>query len=225
MIEFILIIIPANKSCNNLFPLCFQIMKILILVFLFLFCNLNLHSQILVEEIKIECGNNFFSEAEFQSPLIVRGKFCGNSYYWTPINEGDSITEKAYRNHELFTGECIAKNNKGLIIGKYTFNKGKITSLIEFDFNGNLDREYFYSVGIANGKSTNYFKNGKVRSMHTYLNGTLEGPFLENIPVPDRKAKVEEGAESIAYKNCFEGGVYINGKRQLTSKPCDRSKF
>lgn len=196
-------------------------MKTLLKILLLTFVASSISAQILVKEIRIECGNNFFSETEFsQPPLIVRGLFCGNNFYWGSINERDTITENAYRNGELFTGDCIAKNTNGEIIGKYSFVDGKITYLMEFDSDCHIQQAFNYEKGIPNGTSTIYRKNGVVYSMRTYQNGILNGPFIENIGVVDETVEVSEEDESVAYKYFIEKGEYVNGIRQLKSKPC-----
>ena len=101
-------------------------------------------SEILVEEITIGCGNNFFSESESQNALIVRGKWCGDSYFWAPISMGTQITEEAFRNNELFTGECIDQDSEGNLIAKYTFKNGKFISLSHFHKNGKVFQKYAF---------------------------------------------------------------------------------
>ena len=200
-------------------------MKTLLIIQLFACFASSITAQILVKEIRIECGNHFFSETDFsQPPLIVRGLFCGNSFHWGPINEGDTITENAYRNGELFTGDCIAKNVNGEIIGKYSFVDSKLTSLMEFDSDCHLKQAFNYEKGIPNGSSTIYLKSGEVYAMRTYQNGILNGPFIEKIGVVDKTVEVSDEDESVAYKYCIEKGEYVNGIRQLKSKPC-KNKF
>lgn len=188
----------------------FLIMKAIYSTILVCLCWTNLFSQILVEEIRIGCGNKFFSENEHQHAMIVRGIWCGNSYYWTPIGIGDSVTEQAFLNDELFTGECIDVNADGLIIGKYTFINGKITSLHHFLEDGGLAQEFHYQDGIPNGVNINYFYNGEIRLKRTYELGKLNGPFIEGIDLVDYGRGI-----------CTEEGIYTNGQRKLISKPCD----
>jgi hypothetical protein len=188
----------------------FQDMKAMYFTLFICLGMTNLFSQILAEEIRIGCGNKFFSENEHQHAMIVRGIWCGNSYFWTPINIGDSITEQAFYNDELFTGDCFDINADGLIIGKYTFEKGKISSLQHFREDGSLAEEFRYQEGIPNGVNTDYFYNGEIRLKRTYELGKLNGPFVEGIDLVDYGRGI-----------CTEEGVYANGQRKVISKPCD----
>jgi len=185
-------------------------MKAIYLLLLVCFCSFKLFSQILAEEIRISCGKGFFSENEHQHALIVRGVWCGNSFFWTPISIGDSITEQAFYNDELFTGECFDIDADGLVIGKYTFKNGKITSLQHFHEDGGLAEEFNYHEGIPNGVNTDYFSNGEIRIRRTYEMGKLNGPFIEGIDLVDYGRGI-----------CTEEGIYTYGQRKVISKPCD----
>ncbi len=190
--------------------LVFLNMKAIFLTLLVFLSMKNVFSQILAEEILIGCGNKFFSENEHQHAMIVRGIWCGNSYFWTPINIGDSIIEQAFYNDQLFTGECLDVNADGLIIGKYTFVNGKISSLQHFREDGGLAEDYQYREGIPNGINTDYFYNGEIRLKRTYEMGKLNGPFIEGIDLVDFGRGI-----------CTEEGVYANGQRKVISKPCE----
>lgn len=185
-------------------------MKAIYLIVLICLGMTNVFSQILVEEIRIGCGNKFFSENEHQHAMIVRGIWCGNSYFWTPISIGDSITEQAFYNDELFTGDCFDVNADGVIIGKYSFINGKISSLQHFREDGSLAEEFRYREGIPNGVNTDYFYTGEIRLKRTYDLGKLNGPFVEGIDLVDYGKGI-----------CTEEGVYTNGQRKVISKPCD----
>lgn len=188
----------------------FQDMKAMYFTLLICLGMTNLFSQILAEEIRIGCGNKFFSENEHQHALIVRGIWCGNGYFWTPINIGDSITEQAFYNDELFTGDCFDVNADGVIIGKYSFENGKISLLQHFREDGSLAEEFRYRDGIPNGVNTDYFYTGEIRLKRTYDLGKLNGPFVEGIDLVDYGRGI-----------CTEEGVYTNGQRKVISKPCD----
>lgn len=188
----------------------FRNMKAILLTLLVFLSMKNICSQILIEEIQIACGSKFFSENEHQHALVVRGIWCGNSYFWTPINIGDSITEQAYFNDELFTGDCLDFDADGLLIGKYSFENGKLTSLKHFMKDGRMAEEYQYKDGIPNGVNIDYYYNGEIRAKRTYVMGKLNGPFLEGIDLVDYGKGI-----------CTEEGVYTDGKRKVTSKPCD----
>lgn len=152
-------------------------------------------SEILVEEIKIGCGNNFFSESENQHAMIVRGKWCGNSYFWTPISMGTLITEEAFRNNELFTGECVDRDSLGNLIAKYSFNNGKMISLVHFQKDGKIFQDFTFDNGIPNGISIEYDRQGTLRFKRTYEQGVLNGPFYEIYYTddPDCQKRVDEG--------------------------------
>ena len=99
-----------------------------------------LSAQILVDEIHIACGNHFFNEINThrQAAMLVRGIFCGDSYFWSPISAGDTIQEIAYRGEDLFTGVCIDLDTAGNVMGRYTFQNGLIQKLEEFYATGEV---------------------------------------------------------------------------------------
>lgn len=166
-------------------------------------------NEISVEEIKIGCGNNFFSEAEDQHAMIVRGKWCGDSYFWSPISMGNIITEDAFRNDELFTGDCTDRDSSGNLKAKYTFDQGKLTSLIHFYKSGKIFQEFTYDKGIPNGISSEYDRQGAFEFRRTYKQGILSGPFYEIYYTddPDCQKRVDEG-------------IYRNGIKELLKSEC-----
>jgi hypothetical protein len=190
----------------------YLLMKKSLFSFIFLSLSVGVFGQVLVEEITIACGNKFFSECEHQNALIVRGIWCGNSFFWTPIGIGDTITEEAYRNDELFTGDCIDIDAEGNVIGEYSFENGKIKSLKHFQEDGSPREAFNYKNGIPDGLNIDYFSNGEIRLQHTFKNGILDGPFIENVDLVD-----------YGRGYCLQEGIYVKGVRKLTSSPCDYS--
>ena len=167
-------------------------------------------SEILVEEIKIGCGNNFFCESENQNAMIVRGKWCGDLYFWAVISMGTQITEEAFRNNELFTGECIDQDSAGNLIAKYTFENGKFISLSHFHKNGKVFQKYAFDKGIPNGNSSEYDAKGILYFSRTYEQGILNGPFYEIYYTddPDCRKRIDEG-------------TYTNNERRLNKSVCN----
>lgn len=108
-------------------------MKVLYL-FLALVWAIRLFAQpVPIESLRNACGSGYFIDNESHQPaMLVRGFFCGNSYFYTPIAMGDSIKELAYVDHTLFTGtaeDYVAANH---VIGRYTFEEGLLQTLEEF---------------------------------------------------------------------------------------------
>ena len=167
-------------------------------------------SEILVEEIKIGCGNNFFSESDDQHALIVMGIWCGDSYFWAPISMGTQITEEAFRNNELFTGECIDQDSVGRLMAKYTFENGKMNSLTHFHTDGKVFKIYTFDKGIPNGISSEYESNGILKFRRSYELGILNGPFYEMYYTddPDCRIRIDEG-------------VYTNNEKLLNKSICN----
>ena len=167
-------------------------------------------SEILVEEIKIGCGNNFFCESKNQNAMIVRGKWCGDLYFWAPISMGTQITEEAFHNNELFTGECIDQDSAGNIIAKYTFENGKFISISHFHENGKVFQKYAFDKGIPNGISSEYDTKGILYFSRTYEQGILNGPFYEIYYTddPDCRKRIDEG-------------TYTNNEKLLNKSVCN----
>lgn len=167
-------------------------------------------SEILVEEITIGCGNNFFSESENQNAMIVRGKWCGDLYFWAAISMGTQITEEAFRNSELFTGECVDQDSAGNQIAKYTFENGKLISLSHFHKNGKVFQKYSFDKGIPNGISSEYDTKGILYFSRTYEQGILNGPFYEIYYTddPDCRKRIDEG-------------TYTNNEKLLNKSVCN----
>lgn len=79
--------------------------------FIFLFAptfSFVAQDSVSVAEVFMACGNKYFSDNETSQPaMVVRGKFCGNMYYWTPPVMGDSLTQQAFRNDLPFSEELL----------------------------------------------------------------------------------------------------------------------
>lgn len=166
--------------------------------------------EISIEEIKIGCGNNFFSEADNQHAMIVRGKWCGDSYFWSPISMGNKITEDAFRKDELFTGDCTDRDSSGNLKAKYTFNQGKLTALIHFYKSGKVFQEFTYDKGIPNGISSEFDRNGDLYFRRTYKQGILNGPFYEVYYTDDSNCqkRIDEGTYSDGEKTLIKSNCY-----------------
>jgi antitoxin component YwqK of YwqJK toxin-antitoxin module len=189
-------------------------MKKIISAFVFVLAWTTIHSQTLVENIKISNGDNFFWESEHLQPaMLIKGKWQGKKNYWSPIAMGEAIMENAYVNDSLFSGDCIDLSIEGDLIGAYRFENGKLTYLKHFELGGFVC-EYNYKNGIPNGVSTAYFPNGEIYTKQNYLEGVLDGPFLENYAFdnPDSSSGVT---------SCLEEGYYDQGKRIVLSTKCE----
>jgi hypothetical protein len=198
-------------------------------------------AQILAENIKIGCGNNFFWEFDYSNAMIVRGKYasgCGDQFVWTPIGIGVSITEDAYLNDNLFTGICQDIDTVGNIIGEYRFDNGKLSTLKEYNSDGLLIMDLKFSEGIPNGENTAYYSDGKTHVKQKFINGVLNGESIFYYPSGEIQTKQQylNGnligffIESIGFDDydsptggnfCVEEGYYKDGERLVISKVCD----
>lgn len=189
-------------------------MKKILIALVFGLAWLTNHSQILVENIKISNGDNFFWESEHIQPaMLIKGKWQGQKNSWSPIGMGEAILENAYVNDSLFSGDCIDLSSEGDVIASYRFENGKLTYLKHFELGGFVC-EYNYKNGIPNGVSTAYFPNGEVYTKRHYLEGVLDGPFLENYAFDDLDS-------SSGVTSCQEEGYYEQGQRKVLSKKCE----
>ncbi len=154
--------------------LVFYMMKRLTFTFLAISSLLQCQAQLLVDRIKIACGNHYFDEdINFNNPaLIVRGVFCQDSYYWTPISEGDVLTEMAYLYQEPFSGICVDLDSNGQLLGKYTFKDGLIQQLEEYHVNGQLYKVLHYIDGAPNGSASRFTQDGVLDSHFNFENCT-----------------------------------------------------
>ena len=174
-------------------------------------CLVQVRAQELIDRITIACGNNYFDEdLDFNNPaLLVRGIFCGDAYYWTPISEGDVLQEVAYRGDELFTGICIDLDTAGVLIGRYTFEDGLIQKLEEFHENGQVYKILNYKDGIPNGPGIRITEKGVLSSHFYFENGVRSGYYYLT------RDRTDWGLPP-----CIEFGNYIAGEAVTMTKPC-----
>ena len=201
----------------------------------------NANAQILTENIKIGCGNNFFWEFDDSHAMIVRGKYptgCGEKYVWTPIGIGVAITEDAYLDDNLFTGICQDIDTVGKIIGEYQFDNGKLSTLKEYDSDGLLIMDLKFLEGMPNGENTVYYSDGKTQAKQQFVNGILNGESVFYYPSGEIQTKQQYSngilngffIESTGFDDydsptggnfCVEEGYYKDGERLVISKVCD----
>jgi len=105
-----------------------------------------------IEMARISCGGKYFTDNHSAQPaMLVRGVFCQDSYYYTPIGFGDSLTELAYLNDQLFTGIAEDKDSSNRLIGRYTFKDGMLEQLEEFQSDGKLRQQLNFVGGKQHG--------------------------------------------------------------------------
>jgi hypothetical protein len=167
--------------------------------------------EILVDRITIACGNNYFDEdLNFNNPaLLVRGIFCEDAYYWTPISEGDVLSEMAYLDGEPFTGTCSDLDSNGLLLGKYTFKDGLIQRLEEYHQNGQAYKVLNYLDGTPQGSASRFTANGLLNSHFYFENGARSGYYYLTRDRTDWNLPP-----------CIEFGNYIAGEAITMTKPC-----
>jgi len=183
----------------------------LLLILACCMCSPSFSQEILADEIQIACGNRYFSEVDEyrQAALVVRGIFCGDSYMWTPISEGDVLQEVAYRGDELFTGICIDLDSAGVLIGRYTFQDGLIQKLEEFHENGQVYKILNYNDGIPNGPGIRITEKGVLDSFFFFVQGVRSGSYYLT------RDRTDWGLPP-----CIEFGKYITGEAVKMTKPC-----
>jgi hypothetical protein len=182
--------------------------RIGILALLFL-VQPKLLAQVPVADVRIACSSEFFKENDEQHALIVRGMWCQDVYFWSIINIGDTIDQLAYYNDSLFTGECVDYNMHEQLIGRYTFDKGYLIRLQEYDTTGVIWRDCNFASGIPHGKHSEYNRKGEIESLLTFNHGVLNGPFIRRYDFYD-----------YGLGECVEKGQYIEGVERLESVPC-----
>jgi len=185
-----------------------QILSVLLLA---LFLESGVHSQeINAELITISCGNNYFSYTETsQPPLIVRGKWCGDSYMWVPVNIGDTLVEMAFVNDEPFTGKSVAFDSMGNVTARYQFENGLIQKIDEYMGKDSLRYSLNFKNGIPHGYQRGYEWNGELWMEKNFKDGILDGPFYWS------KERGDYGLEP-----CVETGIFRMGIYEKTSLPC-----
>ena len=167
--------------------------------------------EILVDRITIACVNNYFDEdLNYNNPaLIVRGVFCQDSYYWTPISEGDVLTEMAYLDKEPFSGICVDLDSNGQLLGKYTFKDGLIQKLEEYHVNGQLYNVLHYIDGAPHGSASRFTQDGVLDSHFCFENGTRSGYYYLT------RDRTDWGSPPR-----IEFGKYVQGEEIVMKKPC-----
>ena len=185
---------------------------------LFLFLNsISLSQEINANQITIECGNNYFENTETsQPPLIVRGRWCGDSYFWSMISIGDTLAELGFLDNELFTGKALAFDSLDNILARYIFENGflqRIEQYFENDSNSELNNLHLLinmKNGIPHGVQRYYSWYEELQIEKSFQEGILNGPFYW------KKERTDYGLEP-----CVETGIYRRGKYEKTSKPCE----
>ena len=141
--------------------------------------NLLFAQPISIEAVRNSCGSGYFIDNESNQPaMVVRGFFCGNSYFYTPISFGDSIKELAFLDQSLFTGVAEDYDSSNHVIGRYGFNEGLLQDLEEFMPNGTPILQLHFEQGKQHGEQRAYNRNGVLERMSTYVHGLLHGPFF-----------------------------------------------
>ena len=132
-----------------------------------------------IESVRNSCGSGYFIDNESnQAAMLVRGFFCGNSYFYTPISFGDSIKELAFVGQALFSGVAEDYDSSNQVIGRYRFNEGLLQDLEEFMPNGTPILQLHFEQGKQHGEQRAYNRNGVLERMSTYVHGILHGPFF-----------------------------------------------
>lgn len=211
-------------------------MKITLSLLIVSFIHIYNAQEILVEEIRVECGNEYFSETSTSQPaLIARGKatWCQNGFIYSIVSIGDTIKVEAFRNNLPFTGTAIDYDFAGNMIGRYEFKNGFIQKLETFyedrvlktklSFengvpngkhmsyypNSNIEREFNYLNGFLNGELRTFYSDGTLTSQTNYKNGIMEGPFYYHC------------LNEMDLPTCYQKGFAINGIETITEDSCN----
>lgn len=187
-------------------------MKRLTFTLLALACFMQSQAQLLVDRITIECGKNYFDEdLNFNNPaLVVRGIFCGDSYcYWTPIGQGDTLSQLAYLDGKPFSGECIDLDTNQHMCGRYLFKDGYIQQLEEFYDRGQTYKRLQYKDGVPHGSAIYLTKDGVLKDYFNFENGQRSGAYYLT------RDRTDWGLPP-----CIEYGIYNNGESAQLTKPC-----
>ena len=149
-------------------------------LFLALIWTIGLFAQpVPIESVRNSCGSGYFIDNESnQAAMLVRGFFCGNSYFYTPISFGDSIKELAFVGQALFSGVAEDYDSSNQVIGRYGFNEGLLQDLEEFMPNGTPILQLHFEQGKQHGEQRAYNRNGVLERMSTYVHGLLHGLFF-----------------------------------------------
>lgn len=184
---------------------------------LFLFLNsISLAQEINAEQITIECGNNYFKNTETsQPPLIVRGRWCGDSYFWSIISIGDTLAESGFLDNELFTGTALAYDSLDNILARYIFENGFLQRIEQYfvnDSNSELNNLHLLinmKNGIPHGVQRYYSWYEELQLEKSFQEGILNGPFYS-----------KQEREDYGLEPCVETGIYRMGEYEKTSEPC-----
>lgn len=179
---------------------------------LFLFLNFTSQAQeINAEKITVACGNKYFSiNRGSQPPLVVRGKWCGDFYFWSPVNIGDTLLELGFLNDELFTGNALAYDSIDNVIASYNFENGLLQKMEEYLSKDKLRLILNMKNGIPHGVQRRYNYNGELTMEQTFQKGILNGPLYWL-----------HQRESSGFIRCIEIGNYLMGKYEKISETCD----
>ena len=178
--------------------------------------SISLAQEINANQITIECGNNYFSNTETsQPPLIVRGRWCGDSYFWSMISIGDTLAELGFLDNELFTGKALAFDSLDNILARYIFENGFLQRIEQYfvnDSNSELNNLHLLinmKNGIPHGVQRYYSWHEELQIEKSFQEGILNGPFYW------KKERTDYGLEP-----CVETGIYRMGEYEQTSEPC-----
>jgi hypothetical protein len=132
-----------------------------------------------IEMVRISCGGRYFTDNHSTQPaMLVRGVFCQDSYYYTHIGFGDSLTELAYMNDQLYTGIAEDKDSSNRLIGRYTFMDGMLEQLEEFQSDGTLTLKLIFAGGKQHGAQRAFDRQGTLTRLSTFDHGVFDGPFF-----------------------------------------------
>lgn len=179
-------------------------------IFILQIINTSYSQEILVEKISTANQNNYFSETNTSQPaLIVRGIWSGNSYFWAPVQIGDTITEVGFINDEPFNGLAVDYDSLGHLLGKYSFINGYLQKIEEFNEDGKSRVILNLNNGIPHGEQKDFYWNGELRILKTFNNGILDGQFYWS------RERIDYGLPP-----CVETGIYDMGIYKKTSETC-----
>ena len=170
----------ANVSMCNGRNLCrYANMNIYMPFVVLVWVNFLFAQPISMNAVRTSCGSGYFIDNESNQPaMVVRGFFCGNSYFYTPISFGDSIKELAFLDQSLFTGVAEDYDSSNHVIGRYRFSEGLLQDLEEFMPSGEPVLQLHFEHGKQHGEQRAYARNGVLEHMSTYAHGLLHGPFF-----------------------------------------------
>jgi hypothetical protein len=211
-------------------------MKLFLSASLFFFTGIFHAQEILVEEIRIECGNEYFSETSSSQPaLIARGKasWCQYGYIYSIVSVGDSVKVKAFLNGLAFTGTTVDYDSSGVMIGKYEFLNGFMQKLQTFYLDGTVESVLNFQNGTPNGKHIVFYPNGNIEREFSYNSGLLHGEIRTYdtdgtlVSLSNYKDNIMDGPFYHYYLNevdlptCYQRGFAYNGIKTITEDTCN----